>query len=104
MDAGRLLGGRSGQVVVSAYGTVLRIHTNTCIRRYDFEMCVSEVIFFRIVEAVSVREVYCLWFVVDWNSDLRLPCSNVNLGKQTYFQKMRCPSTLLFLKIDHLLY
>jgi len=89
--------------VVSAYVFVLRIHTNACIRSFVFELYVSKVIFFCIAEAVSVREVYFLWFVVDWNSDLKLPCSNVNYGKQTYFQKIRCPSTLLFLKIDHLL-
>jgi hypothetical protein len=33
-----------------------------------------------------VREVYILWFDVHWNSDLQLPCSNMNLGKHTYFQ------------------
>jgi hypothetical protein len=35
-------------------------------------MC-QKLFFFRIAEAVSVREVCRLWFVVDWNFDLKLP-------------------------------
>ena len=69
--------------MVSAYVFVLRVHTNT---HLNYSGMFFEGYFFRIVEAVSAREGCFLWFVICWNSYLRVPCSNVNVNKQTYFQ------------------
>jgi hypothetical protein len=58
-------------------------------------------------EARSVREAGISFifqsFLIHWHSDLKVPCPNLTVGKQSYLQKAHTSHMLMFLKVFKLL-